>query len=107
MKKTTVLAVLLSWVAASSAFAAATVTVDENNNVSVTPGNQVQTARVIQPVVVADQGYVTTEDRGKYEVQGEIVAVDYPNKQIVVRDFMPAEHRITGDSNIISTLKVG
>lgn len=111
MKKLTwmVSALALSLMAPAAAFAETTVTVDDNR-VSVKPAGSVvvsqnppATMQVIQPVVMAPAALPNSE----YDIEGQIVNIDQPNAELVVRDVMPHDRRIRGDRGIVSTLKVG
>lgn len=103
MKKTTVHAVLFAAgiCFAPAAAAETTVTVDDGSTISVNRNAPPARVVAVEPRVVS-----VASDRD-VDISGRIVAIDAPKHEIVVRDELPRDRRITGDPGIVSTLKVG
>jgi hypothetical protein len=109
-KSRMILTGVLSLFVSTMAYAATTVTVDDEN-VSVNPGNShvvvTNSGTPAQVVTPAQPAVLVAQPGGDYDVQGEIVSIDYPNNEIVVHDVTPSDRRIKGDPSIVATLKVG
>lgn len=101
MKKSALFAAVLVVFGCSTAFAATTVTVDDDNSGSMTV---VQTSP--QAVVVQPQPIIITESRDPRELEGVITRVDYPGSQITVQDIDGREKRVELKQGMITTYKV-
>ena len=95
---------LLAVLFLSSAASATTVTVHDGDRVDVNRAGS-------NSVVVTDATAITPATNvvltNSGNLEGQIVAVDPTNSEIVVRDIRPRDRRVKGDPGIISTLRVG
>ena len=100
-RSATVFVALFSiFMASVPVFATTTVTVEDNSKVTVDPNAPPAIVVQATPVVIAQ-----TEDPRKLE--GEIIRVDIPESQILVRDVDSRERRVELKQGMISGYKVG
>ena len=112
MKKLTVIPMMLISILALSMplFAATTVTVDDNNRVTIDQ-NQPHTMTMVQQVVpqtivVQQVPVIVAETQDPRKLEGEIIRVDMPESLIVVRDINSRERKVLLKQGMISGYKV-
>lgn len=99
MKKPMVPMLVLSLLCSAPVFAATTVTVDDER-VTI---DRSQT----QPAVVVQEVPVVVTQRDPKDLEGEIIRVDAPESEIVVRDEDNRERKVVLKKGMIGTYKVG
>ncbi len=105
MKQLMFIALLL--LVSFKAQAATTVTVDDNNNVTVNQPNRVIQPIVTETVVLQQTPVVITREAIAGAFEGRIVEVNYSRNQITIQDANGADRQVSVKSEVINSYRVG
>ncbi len=105
MKKLMFIALLL--LVSFKAQAATTVTVDDNNNVTVNQPNRVIQPIVTETVVLQQTPVVITREAIAGAFEGRIVEVNYSRNQITIQDANGTDRQVSVRPDVINSYRVG